>query len=403
MGCVSLKEERDKFPRDIQIISKSICKITISNNINMGFLVNFLNKENNFFCLITDSNFITDKMVNSNQQIYFNYNNSKINKIITLDIKERYIKRFEETESIIIEILAKDKIQENYFLSINLDYFYDNNNSSELKNKKIIIFVFNEKGKISYTEAKIKKIENNKLSYIINDKNIIKGSPIFIKNYFEVIGINNGSQTKNSDNYANLLGSICNYLNEKTKIELEKGGYYFGETENDLPNGQGKYYFINGEIYEGNVINNKFEGKGKFIYENGEYYMGNWKNNLKTGKGSLYYKDNKMKYEGDFLDDKLEGNGKYYFEDGEYYEGEFKNGVKNGKGILYSKDNNIIYDGDFINDNFEGIGKYIYENGDYYEGEFKNGLCHGKGKEVDKDGNIICEGEWVDDEFKKGD
>ena len=150
MGCVSPKEEREKFPRDIQIISKSLCKISISNYINMGFLVKFPNKENNFFCLITDSNFITDEMINSNQQIYFNYNNDKINKIITLDIKERYIKRFEEAESIIIEILSKDKIQENYFLPINLDYFYDNNNLSELKNKKITLFVFNEKGRICY-------------------------------------------------------------------------------------------------------------------------------------------------------------------------------------------------------------------------------------------------------------
>ena len=400
MGCIPPKEEKEKFPRELQIISTSICKISISKNFNTGFLIKFLTKDENIFCLMTNSHFISDEMINNKQQINFEYNKGKINKIITLDIKERYIKRFKDLKSIIIEILPTDKIQENYFLSINLDY-HNNNNLSELNDKKIIILGFNEKGNLSYAEGKIDKIKDNKISHTINDNNILKGSPIFMKNSWDIIGINKGSYKKKSENYAYLIGTIYDYFKEKSKIELENGGYYFGQMENNLPNGKGKYYFSNGEIYEGDVINNKFEGNGKFIYENGEYYIGQWKNNLRIGKGILYYKSNKIKYDGDFLDDKFDGNGKYYFDDGEYYEGEFKQGEKNGKGKLYSKDKNIIYDGDFINGNYEGNGKYIYENGDYYEGEFKNGLCHGKGKEVDKDDNIICEGEWFYDEFKE--
>ena len=69
-----------------------------------------------------------------------------------------------------------------------------------------------------------------------------------------------------------------NVLKKEKRIELEEGGYYIWElTDDEIPNGKGKYFFNNGEIYEGNIKEDKFEGNGKYIYENGEYYIVNGK------------------------------------------------------------------------------------------------------------------------------
>ena len=439
-------------------LAKSLCNIQTSNKTYSGFLINISTKEKNFFCLIAENKIITEEMLNKKESLQFNYDNFKKNVTINLNKDERYIKNFTEkkVDVIIIEILSKDGIEESYFLKSFINTNYD-----ELKNKEITIL-----GNMGYLSGKIENINinENEFTYIltnndIKDNKIKPGNPIIIKDTVEVIGVTKKSKQNESKYFANLLGVIYDIIkndnigkiseekiSEGKKIELEDGGYYVGELTNDeIPNGKGKYFFKNGESYEGSIINDKFEGHGKYLYENGEYYIGDWKDDLRNGKGTLYYKNGNIKYEGDFLNDKYEGKGKYIWENGEYYLGQFKNGLNNGKGILYYKNGTIQYEGDFLDDKFDGKGKYIYEdeqyyigqfknglkhgkgilyykngnieyegdflegkfngegkyvyeNGDYYEGQFKNGLCNGKGKEYDKNGNIICEGEWVNDE-----
>ena len=56
---------------------------------------------------------------------------------------------------------------------------------------------------------------------------------------------------------------------------------------NGKRNGQGTYYFSNGNHYVGGFVNNKRHGQGIFYYINGNRYTGEWDNGkqLKTGTG----------------------------------------------------------------------------------------------------------------------
>ena len=47
--------------------------------------------------------------------------------------------------------------------------------------------------------------------------------------------------------------------------------------------GQGIYYFINGDIYAGEWVNSKFHGKGLYLLASGERYEGEFENGKKNG------------------------------------------------------------------------------------------------------------------------
>ena len=453
MGCdpfwIWSRDSPTETPLMISKASQSICKVYILDQIYSGFFLKFSIKEKNFFYLVTEKSPITEEMINNKQKIIINYDNDIKKVSITLNSEERNIKIITENNInvIIIEIIPNDKIEENYFLVPSKI-----NSKEELKNKAITII-----SNIGYSNGKIEKILDKEFTYTIDnisniskEENIRAGNPIFIKDSIDIIGITKEIKKNCNEYYAEFIEIINIFKEEEVnnlkKIELNDGGYYRGElNEEEIPKGKGKYFFKNGECYDGDIIDDKFEGKGKFIYANGEYYIGEWKNNLRhgkgifyyksgnikydgdfandkfegdgkycwesgeyyigqfknglnNGKGKLYYNNGKLEYEGEFVNDKFEGEGKYIYEDEQYYKGQFKNGLKHGKGTLYYKDGKIEYEGDFLEGNYDGEGKYIYENGDYYVGQFKNGLCHGKGKEFDKDGKLICEGEWNNDE-----
>jgi hypothetical protein len=138
--------------------------------------------------------------------------------------------------------------------------------------------------------------------------------------------------------------------------------------------GIGKYY--------GNLTNNIPNGNGKIIYENGDTYMGEWKNGYSHGRGQSSCKN--FVYKGDWKFSKMSGKGVIKYENGDVYKGDFKNDLYNGE------------------------GSYIWkENGNEYFGEFKNNLKHGKGyfiwngkllflQNVDK---YALEGYWENDKL----
>ena len=96
--------------------------------------------------------------------------------------------------------------------------------------------------------------------------------------------------------------------------------------------------------YVGQVVNLK-EGNGIYYYNNGERYEGDWKNDLKEGKGIYYYNDGD-RYEGDYKDSKKEGKGIYYFNDGDRSMGDYSNDKPIGKHVTLTRDGivkEIIY------------------------------------------------------------
>ena len=78
---------------------------------------------------------------------------------------------------------------------------------------------------------------------------------------------------------------------------------------NNEPKGKGIIYYNNGKIkYEGNFINGKKEGNGKYYWEDGQHYIGQFNNGLRHGKGIEYYKNGKIKKKGKFSFGSFKGN-----------------------------------------------------------------------------------------------
>jgi len=372
---------------------KSICKIIYQNNFGTGFFVKLYNHDKELLCLMSNEHVIRKDMIESKETINIKYNYEKKWLKIKLDEKERFIKYDKTMDFTIVEIKPEDKIKEKYFLLPCL-------NDIDYINKDIYIVQYPEGKNLSYSQGKIKTIDDYELIYDASTKSGSSGSPILLKNTTEVIGIHKQGSNYKKENYGTLIRYIGRSLNSE-KIKFNDGKYYIGEVSNDKMHGKGILYYKDGKIeYDGNFINGKREGKGKYIWEDGSYYIGQWSNNNMNGKGTAYNKDDTIQYEGDFVNGKKEGYGKFIYEDGLYYIGKWLNDKRNGKGKLYNKDGIIEYEGDFVNDKMEGYGKYFIFDAGYYIGQMLNNSLNGKGKLYRNDGTIIYEGDFVNGKFE---
>ena len=417
----------------------AICKITYNGGKGTGFLIKLKKGEDPFFCLMTCEHVITQKMIESKENIKVLCNAEETEKIICLNKRERFIKSYKylDIDAVVIEILEADGVKDKIcFLLPKADFFHES-----FINKTAIILQYPEPVGLCYSKGSIVSISNYDFHHLSETDFGSSGSPIFLENSAKVIGIHYAKNEKNKYlKYGNFIWPIS----ESLKLNLEYGEIkynndkYQGDIKNGKPEGFGKYtwenkkYYIgqwkNGKkegkgakfkmqstrtrseknkdneepilTYEGQFVNDKYDGKGKYIWENGEYYIGEWSKGERNGKGTDYYKDNKIRYEGDFLNGKYHGNGKYILENGEYYIGQFLNGERNGEGKLYYNNDNIKYDGEFLNDNLEGEGTYYYKNGEYYVGHWKGGKKDGKGIVYYSNGEIKYDGNFVKDKLE---
>ena len=356
-------------------ISKKICKIKIETQIGnkletkifTGFFLKFNIDQDIHEYLVSNAHIITKDLIDINKIIYISYDNEMKGTSIKLNGQKRYIKNFKDfgLDITVVEIKEDDNVLEDYFLFPNEENIINEN----LINSKIFIINFQNGGELINEEGIIKNIKNYEFTYLVNKNIGLSGGPIFLENTSEVIGIHKESKSVNSENYADFIYPVINFIREDIrknkgkningKYIYEDGNYYEGELKNNIPNGRGIKYSSKGEkIYEGDFINGKFHGNGEYIWENGDFYKGQWKNGLKHGKGTLYFNDGNIVYEGDWVNGKYEGNGKYIWENGNYYIGQFKNGLRNGKGTMYYSNGIIMYEGDWINDEF--VGKQYY-------------------------------------------
>ena len=314
-------------------VIRSICKITYEKKIikdnesyyettlGSGFFIKLFINENELFCLMTNEHVIKEEMIKSHETIIVNYGFENELIQIKLDQSKRFIKYFPQKDDnidiTIIEILEDDNVKKEYFLLPNL------NNINNINDKEIYIPQYPAKENISYSKGKIKSININNYEIIHNasTKPGSSGSPIFLKDTKEVIGVHKqGSIRKINENYGTLMYKILQLLKkEKCKIKgrlmnnqkkiYKNGDYYIGQTLKDIPQGKGKKYYKNGNIkYEGDFVNGKYEGKGIYIWESNERYDGEWLKGKKNGKGIIYYKNGNIKYDGDFVNDKYEEN-----------------------------------------------------------------------------------------------
>ena len=135
-------------------------------------------------------------------------------------------------------------------------------------------------------------------------------------------------------------------INDKTgtlvyATKTYDNGKYVGSFVNDRRQGQGTYYYNNGDKYVGSYVNDKKQGQGTYYWADGDKYVGSFVNGKMQGQGTYYY-NNGDKYVGSYVNDKKQGQGTYYHNNGNRYEGEWKEGKKHGQGTYYNKSNNTI-------------------------------------------------------------
>ena len=123
-------------------------------------------------------------------------------------------------------------------------------------------------------------------------------------------------------------------------IEIHKDkNIYIGEADYIIRNGRGAMIFgEEGSYFVGYWDNGRQYKKGKvFDINNILIYEGEYKKGVKDGNG-VYYYPNGEKYEGKFSNGIREGKGIFYWKDGNRWEGYFKNDEMNGEGIFYKGD-----------------------------------------------------------------
>ena len=240
-----VKSKRSKIEQvdeSLHEVYKSICKISYTDkdskipNLATGFFIRLFIKGKELFCLMTNNHVIEKKTIESNVILNIKYKYEKKFKQIKLDEKGRYIKYNNKLDFTIIEIKPEDGIKEKYFLLPNIgDINY--------LDKSIYIIQFPLAEKLHKSEGKIIKINSYEIIYDASTDRGSSGSPIFLEDTSQVIGIHKGGYKIRKENYGTKLLSILQLLNSeknndklmkeindiKTKDFKEIYGYYLGE------------------------------------------------------------------------------------------------------------------------------------------------------------------------------
>lgn len=268
--------------------------------------------------------------------------------------------------------------------------------------------------------TKENKIANNKIYNLDTIDNLINENlDENNSNVQEITDISNYYYNSESNLDEN---SIIVNTNFSIKIEIKFMGFW----KNNLFNGKGIYYYLDGERYEGDWINGKktgigklfscynklkysgqFEndmlhGKGIYFYSNGDIYDGDWNNCKREGKGILYDYHGKLKYKGDFKNNKFHGFGVYYnyFDPKKFsYEGEFNQNKYEGQGKITNSLGDLEYEGHFKNGLFHGFGIFISKEKEKYQGVWIENKRNGKGIIFYSDGTVKYEGDFLNDTF----
>ena len=270
--CMIQSSPFEQVDRYISNVSKSICKIKIITNIGTIFGTGFLLKEyiaqELFYCLMTNEHVITKDIINKDTTVYIYYDNEFKMVNIKLDEKERYIKSFKDIglDITVVEILNKDNIYKDYFLFPGPKY-----EDYRLINSKVYIPQYPKGKELKNAKGKMKKINKYEFTHLVTTEEGSSGSPIFLENSIDVIGIHKEGNLDKPENYGDFIYPAINII-EKDIIERRNKGKY----EN-----------------------------GKYIWEDGKYYKGEFKNNLPEGKGIKYYSNGNILYEGDFIKGKF--------------------------------------------------------------------------------------------------
>ena len=179
---------------------------------------------------------------------------------------------------------------------------------------------------------------------------------------------------------------------------------FTGNFKVGIPNGQGKYEFVDKKgqksVFLGNYVNGKLSGKGRANLANGDTYSGLYHLDKKHGYGIYQAKGNYV-FKGNYRNGNRHGAGQQFFDDGasiigqwvngklngyatsklangSIYKGNYINGWRNGKGSLRHSDGETVT-GQWKDGSLNGYAIRKYTNGTVFKGNFHKGKRHGKG------------------------
>ena len=225
-GDIKMIEEVDipdhplhKVDLSIAKSQKSVCKIEILEStfsVSSGFLIQlFKERDKKFYCLMTNAHVIKKEMIEKNQAINVYYNFLTEVREIRLNPMERLIKDFKyiTIDAIVIEIISKDNIPNEFFLLPLIDY---RDKYNEFIDKEIAIIHY-PKGELNYSYGKINRLTNNPIYEFSHNAGTDKGSsgsPIFLEGSSKVIGIHKGGlETElKRENFGDFIWPIFNYF-----------------------------------------------------------------------------------------------------------------------------------------------------------------------------------------------
>ena len=115
-------------------------------------------------------------------------------------------------------------------------------------------------------------------------------------------------------------------------IEIKNNHRYEGDWLNDMLDGNGTYFWPEGNIYTGSWIENDRRGYGTFSWSKGDKYEGYFANHKRFGHGIYTWPDGR-KYVGNW-DLTRYGKGTYTWPDGSTYTGRWNGGKREGLGTM---------------------------------------------------------------------
>ena len=233
------------IPEEIfDILRTCIVRIEFNDNNNKRIFTGFfmkinLNKKKYCF-LLTCEHSLSQENIDSEItiEIYYGNNKQEEKKEIKLDKNQRIIKCYKEFDVSLIEILEKDNIPKEKYLSPDLNY--KNDGFSFYKNSQIYaggypdVIIYKRERHMS--SGIINKINTYDFEHTCDTRNGSSGSPIININK-QVIGIHYAGSKKKNINYAYFIGAIIDKFEKEVIIEKHKNNNnYINELNNTKEN-----------------------------------------------------------------------------------------------------------------------------------------------------------------------
>ena len=281
--------------RNISNVATGTVKIESNNDqgqtLGSGVFLKIERNNKPFNFLMTNHHIITKDMIEQGETITIFYDNEKSKLSLELNKKERIIQTYNDfqIDVTIVEIIPKDKIENKFFLNVDLDDY------RSLEEKDIIpiqVIQYPNGENLSYSNGKMNRFQS--IDYMFyHDASTLEGSsgsPIVLKGKEKVIGIHKGAKKDKNNVIEKNVGIFIGIVIEAIK-EYKK-------------NGEGKEYYENGNLkYEGNFEEDEYEGDGTFYGQDGKIYIGKFKKGKKNGNFCICNKEGGLIKECKYEDD----------------------------------------------------------------------------------------------------